>query len=255
MAHRRCRMVAVRDPLTARGLRAHGVRALAPGNPMMDGFQCRELPAGLSAPHRLILLPGSRLPEALGNFKRLMGCLPDAAQCGHLGGLTVLVPVGRKLHDTVAPLLSEIHFQPAPPPLGIGVQTAWKTRDLELWLGVGCFEDWAPWAQVGLATAGTATEQLVGLGLPVVSLPGPGPQFTAGFARRQSRLLGGAVQPFRTQAEVRHHLLALLEDSGLRTAQGLRGKRRMGPPGGSDALARLIADRLLLPQPAPIEER
>ena len=38
MASRRCRLVAVRDGLTARGLRRHGVPALAPGNPMMDGF-------------------------------------------------------------------------------------------------------------------------------------------------------------------------------------------------------------------------
>ncbi|MFN9661174.1 MAG: lipid-A-disaccharide synthase-related protein, partial [Cyanobacteriota bacterium] len=34
MRHRRCRLVAVRDRLTARGLRAHQVAALAPGNPM-----------------------------------------------------------------------------------------------------------------------------------------------------------------------------------------------------------------------------
>ncbi|MGL4650190.1 MAG: lipid-A-disaccharide synthase-related protein, partial [Caldilineaceae bacterium] len=32
MGHRRCRLVAVRDRLTARGLRRHGVKAVAPGN-------------------------------------------------------------------------------------------------------------------------------------------------------------------------------------------------------------------------------
>ena len=48
-------------------------------------------------------------------------------------------------------------------------------------------------AEVGLSNAGTATEQIAGLGIPSLSLPGPGPQFTKSFAKRQSRLLGGSV--------------------------------------------------------------
>ena len=72
---------------------------------------------------------------------------------------------------------------------------AWRRGALILLVGPGRFATWAPWAELGLATAGTATEQLVGLGIPALSLPGRGPQFKAGFARRQSRLLGGAVQP------------------------------------------------------------
>ncbi len=44
MARRRCRLVAMRDALTARGLRRHGVAALAPGNPMMDGMVAQALP-------------------------------------------------------------------------------------------------------------------------------------------------------------------------------------------------------------------
>ncbi|MFM7269023.1 MAG: lipid-A-disaccharide synthase-related protein, partial [Cyanobium sp.] len=68
MAARRCRLVAVRDALTAEGLRRHGVRASAPGNPMMDGFTAAPLPTWLEGQRRLMLLPGSRVPEALGNL-------------------------------------------------------------------------------------------------------------------------------------------------------------------------------------------
>ncbi|MCP9798208.1 sugar synthetase, partial [Cyanobium sp. Lug-B] len=121
----------------------------------------------------------------------------------------------------------------------------WRRGPLELLVGPGRFGAWAPLAELGLATAGTATEQLVGLGVPALSLPGPGPQFKAGFARRQSRLLGGAVQPCHGPAELRARLLALLEDDPERARLGRIGRRRMGPAGGSERLAALIRERLL----------
>ena len=247
MGHRRCRCVAVRDGLTARGLRGHHVRAEAPGNPMMDGFAATPLPACLQTGRRVMLLPGSRLPEALGNLQRLLASLPYAATCARLGGLTVLVPIGRDLNDASAlpSLLRHQGFQPTPPPPDSGAEAAWSRGPLQLWLGPGCFAAWAPWAEVGLATAGTATEQLVGLGVPALSLPGPGPQFTVGFARRQSRLLGGAVQPCRTPEQLGSWLLALLQDHRARLALGQKGRQRMGPAGGSGALARLVAHQLL----------
>ena len=247
MAHRRCQVVAVRDGITARGLRAHHIRAEAPGNPMMDGFAATPLPACLQSGRRVMLLPGSRLPEALGNLQRLLASLPDPAACAALGGLTVLVPIGRDLNvsPALASLLLAQAFQSMPPPPHIGVEAAWIRGSLQLWLGPGCFSAWAPWAEVGLATAGTATEQLVGLGVPALSLPGAGPQFTVSFARRQSRLLGGAVQPCRTPEQLGSWLLALLQDSRAREGLGQKGRQRMGPAGGSEALARLVAERLL----------
>ncbi|MFN9546804.1 MAG: lipid-A-disaccharide synthase-related protein [Cyanobacteriota bacterium] len=148
MRHRRCRLVAVRDRLTARGLRAHQVAALAPGNPMMDGFQRAPLPARLRQGRRLLLLPGSRLPEALGNLERLLAALPDPSQCARLGGLTVLLPTGQGLYGSpqLAALFGEANFQlQAEVPLP-GARACWRRGALELWIGPGCFEAWAPWA-------------------------------------------------------------------------------------------------------------
>jgi uncharacterized protein (TIGR03492 family) len=249
MRHRRCRLVAVRDRLTARGLRNQGVSAVAPGNPMMDGFREEPLPSPLRHGRRLMLLPGSRLPEALGNLQRLLAALPDTGQCDRLGGLTVLVPTGRGLASAgeLAALFEEADLKAQPPPPGCGVQACWRRGSMEVWLGPGRFEVWAPWAEVGLATAGTATEQLVGLGGPALSLPGPGPQFTRGFARRQSRLLGGAVVLCGNPEEMRAQALALLRDREARERLGQRGRLRMGPAGGSAALAALIHQRLYEP--------
>ena len=144
------------------------------------------------------------------------------------------------------PLLRRNGFEPTAIPPGSGAALACRRGKLQLLLGPGRFGDWAGWAELGLATAGTATEQLVGLGVPALSLPGPGPQFKAGFARRQSRLLGGAVLPCHSPRELEERLLALLADPLERERLGRIGRQRMGAPGGSAALAAAI-DAALLP--------
>jgi len=261
MARRRCRLVAVRDKLTARGLRGHHVAALAPGNPMMDGFDLRPLPLWLHGRRRVLLLAGSRLPEAGRNMARLLAALPGPGDGATLSApgtgspITVLVATGiRPGPGEVAPLLEAIGFVPIPSPAGSGAATAWERAGLQVLIGAGRFEAWAQWAEVALATAGTATEQLVGLGVPALSLPGEGPQFKASFARRQSRLLGGAVHPCHSASELGERLARLLEDGPERRRLGGIGRRRMGPAGGSERLARLIAERLLEAPETPPQE-
>lgn len=250
MGRARCRLVALRDGLTARGLQRHGVRSLAPGNPMMDGLEGVPLPAALVGHRRLVLLGGSRMPEALGNLERLLLALdawvlqppgePDAAR------LLVLAPTGsRPSPDDWLPLLRRLGYAPAAIPDGTGAQAAWSRGPVLLLIGSGGFGRWASWGEVGLAAAGTATEQLVGLGVPCLSLPGPGPQFKVGFAQRQSRLLGGAVGVCRSASELADRLELLLREPSLRRALGRMGRRRMGRAGGSAALAELVQQRLV----------
>jgi uncharacterized protein (TIGR03492 family) len=209
---------------------------------MMDGLTESPAPAWLADRRRLLLLPGSRPPEAQRNLRRLLAALPAPA----CAATTVLLPTGsRPTTAELAPLLAEAGFTPEEPVPLSGAAAAWRRDGLELLIGPGRFEAWAGWSEVGLATAGTACEQLVGLGIPALSLPGPGPQFQVGFARRQSRLLGGAVQPCRDPAELGRRLTALLADGEARRRLGAIGRRRMGPAGGSARLAALIEARLL----------
>jgi uncharacterized protein (TIGR03492 family) len=238
--------VAVRDRLTAKGLRRHGVAALAPGNPMMDGFPHALLPAWLQSQRRLILLAGSRLPEALANARRLLGCL---ALWQPPQDTVVLVASGSTPGaEAWAGLLGAAGFTPMPlsaEAAAIGANASWERGRWQLLLGQHSFSRWASWAELGLATAGTATEQLAGLGVPSLSLPGPGPQFKASFARRQSRLLGGAVLPCQGPQQLARRLQELLEDPAERARRGAWGRRRMGPAGGSTRLAALVEQRLL----------
>ena len=84
----------------------------------------------------------------------------------------------------------------------------------------------------------------MGLGIPALSLPGRGPQFTHGFATRQSRLLGGAVRTCGSEAELGLALQRLLADPLLRQEMGRVGRQRMGPAGGSDAIAQRVIRQL-----------
>jgi uncharacterized protein (TIGR03492 family) len=244
----RCRLVALRDRLTARGLRRHGVAALAPGNPMMDGLEPQALPADVLGHRRLLLLGGSRMPEALGNLRRLLEAL---ALVRSTEPLLVLAPSGsRPAPQEWAPLLVELGFSPVAPPANLGAAAAWQRGTVLLLVGPGRFAAWAGCAELGLAAAGTATEQLVGLGIPALSLPGPGPQFKRGFAERQSRLLGGAVAVCSTPEQLARRVAVLLQTPQLRAELGRIGRQRMGPAGGSDALAALLVQRLLPPAAA-----
>ena len=243
MRSNRCRMVAVRDRITARGLRRHGVSAIAPGNPMMDGLQRQSTPSALSRCRRLLLLCGSRMPEAISNFRRL---LHGATQLKGPVPLALLVAVGANPSlKALETALTDAGFRRSLPPSDqLGASCCWVQGQVMVLIGKGCFERWAGWAEAGLATAGTATEQLVGLGVPAVSLPGRGPQFKMSFARRQSRLLGGSVHPCADIAELTLRLKQLLEDPLLCDRLGSIGRRRMGPAGGSRRLAQHWLEKL-----------
>jgi uncharacterized protein (TIGR03492 family) len=213
---------------------------------MTDGFHLEPVPQWLARRRRLLLLPGSRQPELLRNARRLLAAL---RAMGWHDPTTVLMACGHRPGlESWSTLIGEAGLQPRPLSAAAaanGALACWGLGELELLLGPGCFDRWAGWAELALATAGTATEQVVGLGIPALSLPGQGPQFTAAFARRQSRLLGGAVQPCHGPAELTERLQLLLREPELRRQLGERGRRRMGPCGGSERLAALVEQRLL----------
>ena len=75
-------------------------------------------------------------------------------------------------------------------------------------------------------------------------MPGKGPQFTFKFARRQSRLLGGAVAISKDGKNLAKQVEFLLNSDFDRKSIGFRGAQRMGHAGGSQALAKMILTKL-----------
>ena len=120
-----------------------------------------------------------------------------------------------------------------------------KNNEKYILIGKGKFDIWASMAYVGLSNAGTATEQIAGLGIPSLSLPGPGPQFTKSFAKRQSRLLGGSVLVCENKKILINRLSLLLKDKVYRLEQAKIGKQRMITNGASNKIVDSIIFNLL----------
>jgi uncharacterized protein (TIGR03492 family) len=81
----------------------------------------------------------------------------------------------------------------------------------------------------------------VGLGKPVVTIPGQGPQFNPYFARRQTWLLGESVSLVNQPDQAGVIFKQLLQDGQRLTAIARNGRERLGEAGA----ARRIAEHLM----------
>ena len=245
MGHRRCRLVAVRDRLTARGLRRHGVGATAPGNPMMDGFApSPPLPAWLQGRRRLLLLPGSRLPEAMGNLRALLAALPPAGQ--HRPISVLLATGARPSAAELAAPLTAAGFAPGdvppraalPPPCGAGARSScW-------WVRAGS-RPGLPWRSWGWPPPARPPSSWWAWGCRPCRCQGPVPSSRQASPGGRAGSWGGRCSPATAPRNCGDRLITLLDDDLLRARLGRIGRRRMGPAGGSERLATLIRERLL----------
>jgi uncharacterized protein (TIGR03492 family) len=273
------RAVWSRDQLTAHDLSEQLGRPVKfLGNPFLDPL-LEGVPAtatahlgegasrGAAAASRPVVavLPGSRLPEALGNLTMLLGVLE------RLPAATT-PPRGEPiLRAALVTALEPAAIAAAAAPLGwrfvegdgaTGQEPAALLRQgRRLELHWNRFAAVLASSDLVLAMSGTASEQAVALARPVLQLAGPGPQFTEGFAEAQRRLLGpgvccaaGPVAQPATLAVTARMLGAMLE----RLSDPLAGPawrreleaiatERLGPTGGSARIAAAI--RTILDSP------
>ena len=223
--------VYARDERTATWLRDHGVdSAVFLGNPMMDGLTAAPLfepgrgPLG-EAPI-VALLPGSRA-----HAEASSAIMAEALT--RLGSAHGLVAWTGRLPP---PVLPGWQRQPGPTADILAVDTAEGGRHV-LWWVHRRFAAILRTARAVLATAGTATEQAVGLGLPAVVFPVP-PLFTGPYLDNQVRLLGRGLLPVPAQpSKIAHKLRLALNDPERRRAAREAGLERMGTSGGSAAIA------------------
>ena len=241
-----------RDVLTATDLSQQLARPVTfLGNPFLDVVSAQARPQQNSATReqQLLLVPGSRLPEAARNLQRmlqLVALLPgDWVRAQNL-----------RLRAALVPDLNLERITQLARPLGwqLEGQEQLSCGPLRLQLGWGQFAALLPQASLVLCMAGTAAEQAVGLGKPVLQLPGRGPQFTPGFAEAQRRLLGpgvhwaggakGQTPSLEASASLARTLLDEQADpaAGPTRRQQLAaiGLERIGRPGGSQTMTAAI---------------
>ena len=219
------------------------------GNPFLDSALGAVQPLAGAPLQRLGLLPGSRLPEATANLElmlRVLERLPEALhQPARLGLHAALV--GKLTPQEVAPVASRLGWR-----LHLDGERRCRLQrgPLQLQLEWGRFASVVQQCDLLLSMTGTAAEQCVGLGKPVLQLTGGGPQFTAGFAEAQRRLLGPGLlcadgapgsesQLSDTALLVEQLLQRLLQDPTWRDTLQRIGLERIGSSGGG---ARMAAD-------------
>jgi uncharacterized protein (TIGR03492 family) len=246
MQHYRCKAVFPRDRLTAHFLQQWPIPVFDLGNPMLDDLD----PTGIIAPHALpehtavvLLLPGSRPPEAYANWQVILdGITPLALQGKNLVFIGAIAP---QLNlDPLQQLATAAGWQQVgnvfgSPPLEIAVPHRWLTLGQSHLLVVPqSFSDGLHLADLAIAMAGTATEQCVGFGKPVITIPGQGPQFVWAFAEAQTRLLGPSIHLIKDPADLFVKAAALLQKDPHFYRHN--GRQRMGEPGASMRIAQQI---------------
>ena len=251
----KCQAVFTRDALTAADLNRQGLKkAQFVGNPVMDNLNSTGKDLQLIPGVRTIaLLPGSRLREATDNLVLLLELVKEIAS-----NSTVPVQFRAALVPNLMPQLDDI-----------AARSGWQHRSGKLIsqhiksperhpkLGVevlcyaDAFADILQQSSLVIGMTGTAVEQAVGLGKPVIAVPGNGPAFTYRFAEAQNRLLGDSVQVIGTQPAnsdiIKEAALAVdrtLQDDKYLASCIQNGLERMGQAGGSIKIANYVANYL-----------
>jgi uncharacterized protein (TIGR03492 family) len=255
MSHPRCRAVFARDSLTGKILRQMSVPAFDLGNPMMDGLKSPNPPGNFSLksqkfPLQVLLLPGSRSPEAMRNWEIILAAVSEIVSAFRGRQLTFLAALCANLPlDPFQESLLSKGWQSQPAeavnlPVGDPQASVLTQRGAQIILSQNAYADCLNQAQIGIAMAGTATEQFIGLGKPAFIIPGQGPQFTPTFAEAQSRLLGLSVILVPQPAEIAGAIKSLFNDPHRWQDIVDNGVKRMGKPGAAKRIAQCLMEKL-----------
>ncbi|MDJ0729458.1 MAG: lipid-A-disaccharide synthase-related protein [Crocosphaera sp.] len=244
----RCLAIFTRDAFTAQDLQQQGLKkACFLGYPIMDILTPtgKNLHLNNDIP-TIALLPGSRLPEALDNLELLLKVSESLATLEKVQFRVALVQA-----------IKEKDLKRLAETLGWQYQSLGKLikKQEKNTIKIECyyqaFSDIINDCDLAIGMAGTAVEQVVGLGKPVVQLPGKGPQFTYAFAEAQMRLLGMSVKTIGKShknshifTEAAQTIQAILQDKDYLENCRKNGEKRVGKPGGSLNIAKAIAQFL-----------
>jgi uncharacterized protein (TIGR03492 family) len=251
----RCRAIITRDPYTAKDLQKQGFDKVHYGGiPSLDWLipQGKDLQLRPEVP-MVALLPGSRMPEAVRNFKLMMQFVVESTR---LMGDTVqfraaLVPALMRELGAIATALGwQYEAGTLTYTLADGAIATIRCYD-------DAFNDIVCNTTLVIGMAGLAVDQAVALGKPVIQIPGEGPQFNYAFAEAQDRLLGISAQTIgtgpatpATLVDAAHCLQKTVTDADYLAACVENGRDRLGTPGASQRIAQLILDNL---QPNPVD--
>jgi uncharacterized protein (TIGR03492 family) len=258
MRDRRCKAVFARDSLTAEVLQKFRIPALDLGNPMMDELGLELSETGYYKPDTtrkggrramtVVLLPGSRSPEAYANWQYMRQAIAAVREEFADRPLLFLAAIAAGLDlETLGQDLAVYGWRPdAYRPILASDPTAqsFSLLNAKLVLTDRGFGECLRRADFALAMAGTATEQFVGLGKPAIVFPGTGPQFTRAFAEAQSRHLGCSLIVVDRPEKAAVPIRSLLRDPDRLQTIAENGRHRLGKPGAASRIAACLMKRM-----------
>jgi uncharacterized protein (TIGR03492 family) len=252
MGSSRCQQIFTRDRYTAEVLQAQGItKAIFAGYPVMDVLvpTGQNLHLSTAAP-MVAMLAGSRVPEAAENLEILLDLAiatypinPD------LQWRLAATPNLLAIDDAGSSPLQRSIAAKGWQDLGDG-WLIYPPLQVKVFYSAQAFADILECSTIVVGMAGTAIEQAVGLGKPVIQIPSKGPQFTYSFAEAQMRLLGCSVQTIGKQAtpatiaEAAQAIQNTLADPQYFIRCQENGLERMGQAGGSAMIAQVFGENI-----------
>jgi uncharacterized protein (TIGR03492 family) len=246
LMRRYCARCYPRDAETARELSAARIAVSFVGNPMMDDLQgC----VTLALPDDALVvacLPGSR-DNAEANAARILSLIADDATAWERSGPVVFIfalaarfDVERAWQAMSPP--ARAMWRREAPRTGVDASAvavdARLTRRVSAQFLKGRFADVLHSARVVIGLAGTANEQAIGLGVPLVTFATDGTQGQSYF-RMKRRYFGDAAMTIAPNGPaLREAVRRLSRDDAQRARMSAAGRARMGEPGASDAIVR-----------------
>ncbi len=219
-----CSLSFPRDNKTTENLKKKGIKAVYAGNPMMDCISTTGDDMGIDKKTiKFGILPGTR-DDCMLNLEDII------KSCEEINALAA--KEGKNAVFLVA-ASSDISASAISTPANMKILT-------------GRFGDILNISDAVIGLSGTGNEQAAGMGIPVISFPGRGVQYTKLFAARQKQLLSHALEIAPEPVSAGRIAWNILKDACRMEIMKNTGAERMGAPGASRAIASYIknADRL-----------
>lgn len=250
LLRRHCLVTFPRDRLTVAKLERAGVRCHYAGNPMMDGLEGSGDRLGTDDTDIVIgMMAGTRADAESNLLDLLAGAAatalrsPDAARLRFIfaarDGLDPIDLAEQIAHDA---RLTEWNVRPKPqskhgPGTVMEVDGPGGARAL---VTKGRFADVLRLSRLVVSMAGTASEQAVGLGKPLIQVPSSGVQGERYVKMKMEYFGESALAVPRDPERIADAVLELLGDPARCARMAAAGRERMGEPGASRAIADVI---------------
>ncbi|MGL5942793.1 MAG: lipid-A-disaccharide synthase-related protein [Waterburya sp.] len=243
MSRPACKAVFPRDSLTTKILQQWSIPAYDLGNPMIDGITTETI---IKNPDKLniLLLPGSRMPEALRNWQQILISIGEIISTWQQKQLEFLAAIAPALD--LKPFITDAITKKWQINQETNQSITLVQNNTKLILSQQSYQNFLNQADIAIAMAGTATEQFVGLGKPAIIIPGDGPQFTYAFAEAQSRLLGCSIILVESPTQVKSAIAEVINNSQLLEQIAFNGKQRLGATGAAKRIAQQLVNKMLI---------